>query len=96
MSPEVFVYMWWCGDDYCDCTQPIVEIRSTEIPFSFGWTAPTRIAEGPFLSQGYGAAEPEEIKAQKKWLRDAEKWYKTRHVCDQCRPAKAGKSGGGK
>ena len=75
-NKTVSVYMWWCGDEECDCTKPIVEIRSLERPLSPGWESPERIAEGPFVNYSGGYPEPEELKAQKKWLAGAKAWYK--------------------
>ena len=72
----VCVYLWWCGDNYCDCTKPIVQVRSEERPFTSGWTAPYQVAEGPFVSEGYGAAEPGEKEAQEKWMAEAREWYR--------------------
>ena len=84
-QPELSVEMWWCGDAECDCTEPQVVVR---YPFNKpkpGIGICEVIAAGPFISSGYGSPEPEEVKAQKRWLRKAEDWYRTRHICDQCR-----------
>ena len=40
-------YMWWCGDDECDCTQPVIE-RYTERGRFFNIE---RLWEGSFHSQ---------------------------------------------
>lgn len=74
-TSEIVIYVWWCADDECDCTQPVVEIRSPFGWADYRWHPPITISKGPFLSQGYGSAEPEEIKAQKKWIEDAKSWY---------------------
>ncbi len=77
MSADFYVtaYEWHCGDDVCDCVQPIVEVRSCHTWMDYRWKLPYRVAEGPFLSYGYGLPENEEIKESKKWLEDAKSWY---------------------
>ena len=82
-QPELSVEMWWCGEDECDCTEPQVVVRYPLDRPKPGIGVCEVIAEGPFIANGYGA-EPGEVAAQKKWLRSAERWYKTRHVCPQC------------
>ena len=81
-QPELSVEMWYCGDDYCACDMPQVVVRYPHPKPGVGICEV--IAEGPFISHGEGA-EKSEIAEQKRWLRKAEDWYRTRHVCDQCR-----------
>ena len=69
----VTVWMWWCGDEVCDCCQPIVEIRYEKSVPGIGMRQ--IIADGPFLSFGYGSPEPGEKEAQDLWLKEAEDWY---------------------
>jgi trehalose utilization protein len=60
--------MWWCGDEHCDCTQPIVE-RVTPPPLSghMGYKF-ERLWEGTFVTSG---EEPGERERQWDELREA-------------------------
>lgn len=87
-QPELSVEMWWCGDEYCNCTRPQVVVRYPMDKPKPNIGICEVIAEGPFISMGYGSPEPGEVVEQKRWLRKAEKWYRTRHVCgEECRPS---------
>lgn len=70
-EPELSVEMWYCGDDVCDCSRPEVCLR---------WDPTTTqvcqvLAQGPFVTQGYGAPEPGELEAQQTWMAEARHWY---------------------
>lgn len=92
-QPELSVKMWWCGDNECACEQPQVVVRYPFDKPKPGVGICELIAAGPFVSYGDGAEQQGERKEQKRWLRQAEKWYRTRHVCGtKCAP----QSGGGK
>lgn len=86
-QPELSVEMWYCGDDECACERPQVVVR---YPFDKPWPGVgvlELIEEGPFYSFGYGDYGNKERAEQKRWLRKAEDWYRTRHVCGpKCAP----------
>lgn len=70
---EIRVYLWWCGDEECDCTKPVVDIRYEKpIP---GIGVVEQIWEGTFISRGYGLPDQEEIETQRRELKDAREWY---------------------
>lgn len=73
MTGRIRVYSWWCGDEICDCVQPVVDVL--EYLDALDRRKVRRIAEGPFISNGYGAPAAEEKAAQDRWLTEAREWY---------------------
>jgi hypothetical protein len=49
--------VWWCGDDYCDCTQPIVELVEPNFRAGYPWVKRERHWEGTFETDGEGDSE---------------------------------------
>ncbi len=61
------VYIWWCGDEHCDCTQPVVERVTPNIEAWYPWIHRERLWEGTFMSSnGYG------LEVDEQELRDRE------------------------
>ena len=67
----VQVYMWHCGDDYCSCTQPVVERITPNILAGFPWIKRERLWEGAFHSE----ADSEDRKQQEESLKEKAKEY---------------------
>lgn len=63
--------IWWCGDEVCDCTQPIVERVTPNTDAGYPWVRRERIWEGQFCSE---ATDGETI-GQWKELREAMQKY---------------------
>jgi hypothetical protein len=55
--------MWWCGDDYCDCTQPVIERITPNHQAGYPWVHRERVWEGEFLTstEQYSAEEREAL-----------------------------------
>ena len=63
-------YIWWCGDDWCDCTQPVVENVQPNLKGGIpGVVTRERVWSGTFHS----AASAEESKKQRHELEIAAK-----------------------
>ena len=68
---RLIAYVWWCGDDYCDCTQPVIQAHHHLCRhLSFEGTEAHRFEgeylwEGEFRSggDGYGVDAYEELGA---------------------------------
>lgn len=50
-EPRIVARMWWCEDEVCDCTQPIIE-RSAPNPADPRFYVHQRLWEGEFMSGG--------------------------------------------
>lgn len=59
--PRIDVYLWFCGDDECDCTQPVVE-RLDPNPRAPGFITRTRLWEGSFRSQADRAERAQQLR----------------------------------
>jgi hypothetical protein len=63
--PALEAYIWFCGDDECDCTQPVVE-RIDPNPQAPGFIKRTLLWEGTFCCQAgrtERAAQVRELRA---------------------------------
>lgn len=49
--PRIEAYIWYCGDEICDCTQPVIEKIEPNLKVGFPWVMRTRLWEGTFYSQ---------------------------------------------
>lgn len=54
-------YVWWCGDDYCDCTQPQIMHR-LQHPAG-GYKDITKPWQGTFQTDGEGYNDAHEWKS---------------------------------
>lgn len=73
-----FAEMWDCGDEFCNCTQPRIYLRSR---CNFGesrWQPPELIAEGPF----YSDANDLESREQKLWLLHASRTHQVANLAE--------------
>jgi hypothetical protein len=57
-APRLQAYIWWCGDDDCDCVQPVVD-RVEPSPTDRRFWKRTNIWEGTFVSRGGNWGDPE-------------------------------------
>ena len=56
--PLLVARMWWCEDEVCDCTQPIIE-RVSQNPIDPRFFTRERLWEGQFISQDGGYDDDE-------------------------------------
>ncbi len=54
LAGRVTGYVWYCGDDVCDCTQPVIERLSPNMGAGFPWIHRDRLWEGTFCSGADG------------------------------------------
>ena len=60
---QTVAYVWWCGDEVCDCSQVAVErLYENARDRRFVWIV--RIAEGPFSTDGEQPAPGEIAEAR--------------------------------
>ncbi|HEX6512702.1 MAG TPA: hypothetical protein VF157_10410 [Chloroflexota bacterium] len=73
-EPKIVAYAWWCDDEVCDCTLPVVELvtprQLNRWSARFGWDC-KRLWEGTFHSQ----ATVEDANEQRRELRAAAARY---------------------
>jgi hypothetical protein len=50
---EVRAEMWWCMDEECDCTQPIIVRITPNTQVGYPWVRRELLWEGEFLSATY-------------------------------------------
>jgi hypothetical protein len=67
LKGRVTAYVWYCGDETCDCTQPVVERITPNLEAGFPWIRRERLWTGTFRS----GADPEESAAQRAELAEA-------------------------
>ena len=53
----VVASVWYCGDEYCNCTQPQIEIVRPNLKASYPWIQRERIWEGTFRTDGEGSQD---------------------------------------
>lgn len=51
---ELVAAIWYCGDDYCDCTQPVIERITPNHRAGYPWIRRDRVWEGRFLTDTWG------------------------------------------
>lgn len=66
----LYAHIWWCGDEVCDCTQPVIE-RFAPNPLDSRFWKQERLWEGTFHTQ----ATLEEASEQVRELEAAAKQY---------------------
>lgn len=64
---DVIGKVWYCGDDYCDCTQAEI-VERYENKTAPGWIVPVCIWQGEFHTDGEPGAN-EELAAKREELR---------------------------
>jgi hypothetical protein len=65
-APYMAGEVWWCGDEYCDCTQAQIVGWDYETPFRMGYRVLWR---GSFHSGDPGRSARDELKACRDYLR---------------------------
>lgn len=55
--------IWWCGDEYCDCTKPVIERITPNLQAGHPWVHRETVWEGRFLTDTgtYSLAAREEL-----------------------------------
>lgn len=51
-------YMWWCGDEICDCTQPTIDYVTRNPKAGLPWVVRKQVWAGCWHSEGGGAGAP--------------------------------------
>ncbi len=64
-STKLVSYIWFCGDDICYCTQPVIERVTPNLSAGYPWIKHERLWEGEFTS-GPNEDRSHEIPALKK------------------------------
>jgi hypothetical protein len=57
--PRLVAEVWWCGDDWCDCTQPQIVRITPNTDAGYPWVRREAVWEGEFLT-GTWQYEPAE------------------------------------
>lgn len=52
--PRYDASVWWCGDEYCDCQQPQIVLRTPNLTVGRPWDRLTTIWQGEFTTGGEG------------------------------------------
>jgi hypothetical protein len=68
-STRIVASMWWCGDDDCDCTKPVIERITPNHVAGYPWIHRETLWEGTFRTDS--GLYPEERQQQYAELRDA-------------------------
>lgn len=55
--------IWWCGDEACDCTEPMIERIKPNLEAGYPWIHRETVWEGEFLTETwiYGPQEREQL-----------------------------------
>ena len=63
LQPRVIARIWWCGDDYCDCTKPLIERITPNREAGYPWIRREALWSGKFITDTwqYDRAEREEL-----------------------------------
>lgn len=61
-SARIVAQLWWCGDEECDCTQPMIERITPNRRAGYPWILRDTLWEGEFITDTweYGREEREE------------------------------------
>lgn len=81
---NLIAHMWHCGDDECNCFQPMILKVLSEKPYKY-----EKIEEGLFVSD----PDQEEWNALRAWLLDKAKHYSVLNlekIEKECQPARLG------
>jgi hypothetical protein len=71
LRPRLVASVWWCGDDYCDCTKPVIERITPNTNAGYPWIQREQLWEGRFLTRTYEYAHEEREELQYAPLRQA-------------------------
>lgn len=50
---RVVAYLWWCGDDVCDCTQPCIDQLSPNRQAGYPWIHRDNLWSGKFITDSW-------------------------------------------
>ena len=68
-TTRIVASMWYCGDDYCDCTQPVIERITPNHAAGYPWIRRETLWSGTFLTDTW--QRPEERQQQFAEIREA-------------------------
>lgn len=62
-TPRIQAHLWYCGDQECDCTHPVIERITPNVDAGYPWIRRETLWEGTFLSNTweYSTEEREEL-----------------------------------
>lgn len=49
-KPKIVARIWECGDPYCECSQPLVELIEPNMNAGYPWITRKRLWEGTFVT----------------------------------------------
>lgn len=52
-ATRLHAYVWWCGDEACDCRQPVIELRTPNLAAGYPYDRITSVWKGTFTSGGW-------------------------------------------
>lgn len=52
LRTKLVARLWWCGDEVCDCYQPMIERMRPNLAAGYPWITRERVWEGTFDSGG--------------------------------------------
>lgn len=71
LTSRLVAKVWWCGDDYCDCTKPLIERITPNHKGGYPWVHREAVWEGEFLTDTYSYDWEERERLQFGPLREA-------------------------
>lgn len=69
-QPRIVASIWWCGDEWCDCTQPVIERITPNREVGYPWIRRETLWSGKFLSCTSEHTEEERDRLQHEPLRE--------------------------
>lgn len=60
---DIIAEVWWCGDEWCNCTQAQIVARFRNL-FDSRWIVPVRIWSGEFYTDGDVSGATDELSAK--------------------------------
>lgn len=63
--------IWWCEDEVCDCTQPVIELVTPNRRQGYPWVFRTNVWEGRFLTDTWEYTAQQRDELQYAPLREA-------------------------
>lgn len=75
LRPKLVARMWYCGDEECDCTQPIIEVITPNTVAGYPWIRGKIVWSGEFLTLTYEYTAEERETLQYAPFREACKKY---------------------
>jgi len=69
-QPRLVARIWWCGDEVCDCTQPVIELVVPDREAGHPRIRRAELWTGKFLTGTYGYTPEERGRLQYEPLRE--------------------------